>query len=77
MYFPFDFNNVSLLLLVVSIVLLITTELIQSFEGLLTIYLMKERLANVAFVTGVLFLGTIVIRVYLMLLNNVQYPPNI
>jgi hypothetical protein len=76
MYLPFDFNSISFSLLVISVVLLITAQLIQS-DDFPTIYVIKGRLCNVALITGALFLGTIIIRVFLMVLAGVEYPPNI
>ena len=77
MYLPLDFNSLSLLLLIISAVLLITVQLIQSYDGFLTIYVIKGRLFNAALITSALFLITIVIRVCLMLLAGVEYPPYI
>jgi len=62
--FPLSFWDISLWLAVTSIILLITSELISPYYGKTNILINKKRLRNAALTTGILFLITVVIRIY-------------
>jgi len=64
MRFPLSFWDISLWLAVTSIILLITSELISPYYGKTNILINKKRLRNAALTTGILFLITVVIRIY-------------
>lgn len=60
---PLLFTDVSLLLAVGSIVLLITAELSSPYYGQTGLKINRQKLRNVAYAVGVVFLITVVIRV--------------
>jgi hypothetical protein len=64
MDFPLSFWDISLWLAITAIILLITSELISPYYGKTNLLINKKRLKNVALVIGILFLITVVIRIY-------------
>ena len=64
MHIPFDFTNISLWLAVTSIILLITVLIASAYDGKATIMINQKRLGNVAIVMGILFMVTVAIRIY-------------
>jgi hypothetical protein len=64
MNFPLSFWDISLWLAFTAIILLITSEIISPFYGKTKILINKKRLRNVALVMGIIFLITVVIRIY-------------
>ncbi len=62
--FPLSFGDISLWLAVTAIILLITSELISPHYGKTNLHIEKKRLRNVALTVGSLFLITVVIRIY-------------
>ena len=64
MQIPVDFWNVSLFLAVTAIILLITAQLVSAYDGQATLLIDKKRLKNVALIMGILFLATVAIRFY-------------
>ena len=64
MQIPLDFFNVSLWLAATAIILLITAQLASAYEGEATLLLDKERLKKSAVVMGLLFLVTVAMRIY-------------
>jgi hypothetical protein len=64
MNFPLSFWDVSMWLAVTAIILLITSELISPYYGKTNLLINKKRLKNVALVISILFLITVVIRIY-------------
>jgi len=64
MNFPLSFWDISLWLAFTAIILLITSEIISPFYGKTKILINKKRLRNVALVMGIIFLITMVIRIY-------------
>ncbi len=70
MQIAFDFWNISLLLAVTSIILLITAQLVSTYEGEASILVDQKKLKNTALVTGLLFLTTVVMRIYAMLTST-------
>ena len=67
MLFPLTFWDISLWLAVTAIILLATSELISPYYGQTSVIIEKRRLRQVALLLGVLFLFTVLIRIYSML----------
>jgi len=63
MQFPLTLWDISLWLAIVSIILLITAELISPHYGQTSILIDKKRLRNAALTTSLLFLITVAIRI--------------
>jgi len=63
MTFPLGFWDISLILAVMAIILLITSELLSPYYGKINIQINKKRLKNAALATSTLFLATVVIRI--------------
>ncbi len=66
---PLTFQDVSALLAVSSIFLLVTTELISSYSGRMSVELNKKRLKYAAFALGVAFLVTVAITMANIIVN--------
>ena len=64
MNFPLSFWDISLWLAVTAIILLVTSELISPYYGKTNLLINKKRLKNAALTTGILFLITVDIRAY-------------
>ncbi|MGD9130327.1 MAG: hypothetical protein PVH73_01975 [Candidatus Bathyarchaeota archaeon] len=64
MRIPLSFWDISLWLAVTAIILLITSELISPYYRKSKIYVNKQRLRNTAFIVGTLFLMTVIMRMY-------------
>jgi hypothetical protein len=64
MQIPLSFWDVSLWLAVIAITLLITAELISPYYGQTNLHINKKKLKNAALTTGILFLITVAIRIY-------------
>jgi len=64
MIFPIDWGELSLLLAMMAIILLVTSELISSYNLQVSILLNKKRLRRVAMIFSVLFLITVGIKAY-------------
>lgn len=62
MTLPIDFGSISLLLAIMSIVLLVTSEILSSRLSYVNVQLDKKKLRNAAMATSILFLITIAIR---------------
>lgn len=63
MQFPLSFWDISLVLTVVALVLIVTSELVSSYRGR-NLAIEKKVLRRTALMFGVAFLFTVVIRVY-------------
>jgi hypothetical protein len=70
MMFPLNLWDISLLLAITGIVLLITSELLSSYYGQVTILINKKRLRNTAITVSTLFLITVAIRIAGIILNQ-------
>jgi hypothetical protein len=70
MYFPLSFWDVSLWLAFTAIILLITSELISPYYGRTNILINKKRLRNVALTMSILFLITVAIRIYEIIISG-------
>jgi hypothetical protein len=64
MQIPLDFYNVSLWFAVIGIILFITAQLASAYDGNATILIDQRKLKNTAMVMGVLFLATVAMRIY-------------
>lgn len=69
MVFPMNFWEISLLLAVMAVVLLITSEMLSPKYGRVNIFIDKRRLKTVAVFISVLFLATVAIAILLIILN--------
>jgi len=64
MGFPLSFWDISLLLAVMAIILLATSEIISPYYGKTSLIIEKKRLRQAALILGLLFIVTIIIRMY-------------
>ena len=64
MRFPLGFYDVSLWLAVTAIILLATSELISPHYSQTSLIIEKGRLRRAALILGLLFLATLAIRIY-------------
>jgi hypothetical protein len=64
MDFPLSFWDINLWLAITAIILLITSELISPYYGKTRLLINKKRLKNVALAMSILFLITVAIRIY-------------
>ena len=62
--FPLSFQDISLLLAIMALILLITSELLSPYYGKVRIPIDKKKLRNTAIIISVLFLITVAIRFY-------------
>jgi hypothetical protein len=69
MNFPLSFGDVSLWLAVMSVILLIASELISPHYGKTSLTISKKRLRNAALAVSTLFLMTVIIRVVNMIIS--------
>ena len=69
MDFPLGIWDISLLFALTAIVLLITSELLNSYQGKVNLKISRKRLRNSALTFSVLFLTTIAIRIVSIILN--------
>jgi len=67
MRFSLTFWDISLLLAITAIILLATTELISPYYRHTSLIIEKKRLRQIALLLGVLFMFTVLVRVYSML----------
>jgi hypothetical protein len=70
MQIPLDFWNVSLWLAVTALVLLMTAQLVSAYDGPATLRIEKKRLRNAALAIGLLFLATVAIRIYNIIIST-------
>jgi hypothetical protein len=64
MQFPLSFWDLSLWLAITAIILLITSELLSPNYGKRNLAIERKRLRNVALTISMLFLITVIIRIY-------------
>lgn len=64
MQFSLSFNDISLWLAVTAIILLITSELTSPYYGKTNLPIDRRRLRQAALIFGVLFMITVAIRIY-------------
>jgi len=70
MDFPLSFWDISLWLAVTAIILLITSELISPYYGKTNLLINKKRLRNVALTISIMFLITVAIRIYEIIIST-------
>jgi len=70
MAFPLSFWDISLWLAVISIFLLVTSELVSPRYGRINMSINKKRLRSIALAVGVLFLMTVCIHVYRIMTSS-------
>ena len=61
---PFTFWSISLWLGMAAIILLITVQLMSSYDGPATVLVNTKRLTHAALILSLLFFATIVFRIY-------------
>jgi len=66
---PIGFYDISLWMAITSIILLATSELVSPQYGQTSLIIEKGRLRTVALILGVLFLSTVVIRIYQIIIT--------
>ena len=69
MMFPLGFYDLSLWLAISSIILFATSELISPNYGQTGLIIDKGRLRTAALILGVLFLSTVAIRIYWIIIT--------
>jgi hypothetical protein len=70
MQFPLSFWDITLWLAVTAIILLVTSELISPYYGKSKVLINKPRLRNAALIVGVLFLVTVIMRMYEIIIST-------
>ena len=70
MQFSLPFWDISLWLAVTAIILLATSELISPYYGHTSLIIEKRRLKQVALLLDILFMFTVLIRIYLMIISG-------
>jgi hypothetical protein len=70
MQFPLSFWDISLWLAVTAIILLVTSEFISPDYGKSRILINKQKLRNAALIVGTLFLITVIIKVYEIIIST-------
>jgi hypothetical protein len=69
MQFPLSFWDISLWLAITAIILLITSEIISPYYGKTGILIEKRRLRIVALTVGLIFMFTVFIRIYQIIIS--------
>jgi hypothetical protein len=69
MTFALDLIETSLFLAVIAIILLITSEIISPYYGKTGILIEKQRLRKISLITVFIFIITIIIQVYYLLIQ--------
>jgi len=64
MDFPLTFWDISLWLAITAIILLATAEIISPYYGRISLIIEKRRLRQAALILGILFMITVTIRIY-------------
>ena len=69
MAFAMGFLEISLLLAIIAIVLLITSEMLSPQYGKVSIFISKRKLKKVTLFISILFLATVAITIFQIMLN--------
>ena len=69
MQFPLGFYDISLWLAATAIILITTSELISPYYGQTGLIIEKGRLRTVALILGFLFLSTVAVRIYQIIIT--------
>ena len=70
MQFPLSLWEISLWLAVTATILLVTSELISPHYGKTNLLIEKKRLRNIALAISILFLTTVAIRIYEIIITS-------
>lgn len=70
MIFPLSFLDLNLWLAITAIILLVTSELISPRYGKVNILINKKRFRNVALIMAVLFVATVFVRIYWLVISS-------
>jgi len=70
MEFPLSFWDLSFWLAVTAIILLVTSELISPHYGKTNLLIEKKSLRNIALTISLLFLLTVIIRIYEIIITS-------
>jgi len=70
MQFPLGFYDISLWLAITAIILLATSELISPYYGQTGLIIEKGNLRTVALILGFLFLSTVAVRIYQIIITQ-------
>jgi len=70
MQFPLTLWDISLWLAITAIILLATSELISPYYGHASLIIEKRILKQVALLLSILFMFTVLIRIYLMIISS-------
>ena len=62
--FPLDLGELSILFAMTAITLLVTSELLSSYRGRISILINKKRIRRASIVFAILFLVTVGIKIY-------------
>ncbi len=68
MMFPLDLWDISLLIAVIAIILLVSSEMLSSYYGKVDIFVDKKKLKNVTIGVIITFFITLVLRIITMLI---------
>lgn len=68
MQFPLSLSDISLWLATTSIILMATSELLSPYYGQTNIIIERKRLRTAAIILGLLFLLTVLIQIYGMII---------
>ena len=69
MQFPLDLLDVSLWLAFIGVILLITSEIISPYSGKTPILIEKRRLRKIALIVGSIFIFTVLIQIYSIIIS--------
>ncbi len=70
MNLPLDFLDLNLFLAIMSIILLVTAELLTLYHGKISIVLSRKRLTQAAVICGALFLIAFALRIIGIFMEN-------
>lgn len=69
MNFPLNFWDISLLLAIIALILLVTSEMLSPYHGKVNVLINKKKLKNTSIAIAILFLFTVAIRVISILIS--------
>jgi len=67
---PFTFWSISLWLAVTAIILLVTAQLVSSYDGPATLLIDTKKLKQAAFILGLVFILTVAVQIYQMIITS-------
>jgi hypothetical protein len=63
MMFPLDLWDISLLMAVIAIILLVSSEMLSSYYGKVDVFIDKKKLKNATVAVGIAFFVTVALRI--------------